>query len=107
MIAKFFRQIQAILLPLKIIFLLVLAVLISLFIIYTPPTLENIITVSVILFFLLETLLSFFLSTHSSLLISLGVSFVLFLRAVNLLTFVNIILLALFLFFLSIYLQKR
>lgn len=73
----------------------------------TAPTVVTILLVSLLLFSFLLTLLSVFLQTPTAFLGALAVAFILFLRAVDLLTPLNLGLLALFIVFLVFYLYKH
>jgi len=101
------RRIQRILLPIKMVLLIAFIASLIYCFINTSPTLTTIVFVSIAIFFILAIVLNFRLSAGKSLLAALGVSFVVFLRAVNLLSAVNLALLALFLLLLGLYLQKR
>lgn len=101
------RRIQRFTLPIKIILLVGgLGSLIYL-IINTSPSIESILTVGILLFLVLSTVISFFLAASSSLLVSLVVSFFLFLKAVNLLSPLNAGLFLLFLILLGLYFFKK
>ncbi|MBI3559465.1 hypothetical protein HY085_03650 [Candidatus Gottesmanbacteria bacterium] len=100
MFSIFLRRIQRFIWPLKIFGLAgSLAILIYL-IIKTPPELINILTFSLVLFIFLSLL-------FNSLLISLAISFLLFLKAVSLFSLLNILLFMIFLILLGLYLQKK
>lgn len=73
----------------------------------TSPTVATILTVGILVFCFLMTLLSVFFQTKTAFLISLSASFVLFLKAVDLLTIVNLGLLGLLVIFLVFYLYKQ
>ncbi len=73
----------------------------------TSPTVPTITMFALTLEILFLTLLSVFLATRSAFLLSLGVVFLVFLKAVDLLSLVNVGLFGLFLVLLGVYLYKR
>lgn len=72
-----------------------------------PPAVVPILTVCVLIFVFLLTAGSVFLKTKTAFLVSFSVSFVLFLKAVDLLTPLNLGLFGLLIVFLIIYLYKQ
>ena len=101
------RRIQRILLPIKILVVLGCVLGGVWLVINTAPSIGLILLFCFLLFAFLSLLLSFRFSANLSLLTALAISFVLFLRAVDLLTLFNLILLALFLLLLGLYLRKK
>lgn len=73
---------------------------------YTPPTLTSILVAAILLWLATLTLLSFFVSSKLALIVAFGVSFVMFLKAVDLLTIINVVLLVAFLVLLIFYFRK-
>lgn len=103
----FLRRIQRFLLPIKIVSLIILISCLIFLIINVPPGIGAITLFAVLLFLLLAIILSFFQGSKVSLFISLAISFLLFLRVVDLFTIINFVLLALFLVLLGLYLRKK
>ncbi len=107
MFSIFLRRIQRFLLPIKIILLLGFStILIYMFVNISPGT-ESITFAALIIFMVLAIVFNFFFGTQKSLLVSLAVTFLLFLRAVSLFNLTNLVLFALFLLLLGLYLRKR
>ena len=107
MLNKFLRRIQRYILPIKIVTLLFSFTCLSYLIFQIPPTVLSITAFGLLLFLFLSLLLSFFLSMGKALLISLAISFILFLRAVDLLTTINLVLFVIFLGLLILYFRPR
>ena len=103
----FLRRIQRFALPVKIISLIILTASLIFLIVNVPPGVGSITLAALLLFPLLVIILSFFRTTRFSLLAALTVSFFLFLRAVDLLSPVNIILFVIFLLLLGLYMRKK
>ncbi len=76
-------------------------------VIYTSPELGNVLLFSLLLFLVLSIVISFFFNTLLALLVAISASFFLFLRAVGLLSFINVALFVVFLILLALYLRKR
>lgn len=107
MFSIFLRRIQKFLLPIKVAVLVGLSGSLVYVFAAVPPGIGSIAFVSLSIFFLLAIILNFFRNTQQSLLISLAVSFLMFLRAVNLLSVINLGLFAAFLVLLGLYLYKK
>jgi hypothetical protein len=107
MFSIFFRRIQRFLLPIKIILLLIALPNLVYIVINFPPSLSGIIIFALIFFITLATILSFFLSTNRYLLTALTITFLLFLRAVDLFSTLNLLLFCVFIVLLAFYLRKR
>lgn len=73
---------------------------------YTPPLLPNVLGAVVLVFLILVIVLAFFINARLAFLASIAGSFLIFLRAVDLLTIVNVILLLAFLILLWFYFKK-
>ena len=76
-------------------------------VIYTSPELGNVLLFSLLLFLVLSIVISFFFNTLLALLVAISASFFLFLRAVGLLSPINVALFVVFLILLALYLRKR
>lgn len=107
MFSIFFRRIQRFLLPIKIILLLITFPNLVYIVINFPPSLTGIIVFTLVFFIDLATVLSFFLTTNRYLLTSLVITFLLFLRAVDLFSILNLLLFCVFIILLAFYLRKR
>ena len=101
------RRIQRFLFPLKIVLLFITVPSLGYLVINFPPSISSIIIFSLIFLVALATILSFFLTTSRYLLASLTITFLLFLRAVNLFSPLNLVLFTIFIILLSLYLTKR
>ena len=78
------------------------------FIIYNfPPEVITILVVTILGFIFLATALSFLKNTNFAILVSLALSFLFFLKAVALLSAINLVLFAIFIVLLGLYLYKR
>lgn len=73
---------------------------------YSPPSLINILVATLLLWIFAFVLSSFFLRPGLAILGSTGIAFIIFLRVVDLLTIVNVLLLVVFLVLLGIYFRK-
>lgn len=100
------RRIQTVIVPIKIVILLTGSAALVNLIINTAPALGNVLLFSLTLFIVLSLFLSFFLTANRSLLAALTISFLLFLKAVNLLSPLNLGLFLVFLVLLGLYLRK-
>src|SRR5574340_539818 len=107
MIDFFLRRIQRFILPLKIVLLAGSLGALGYLVFRVPPDLGKVVLFSLLLFLFLSLIMSFFWPTNRSLLVSLAISFFLFLRAVGLLSPLNIGLLVIFLLLLGLYLRKK
>jgi len=101
------RRIQKVIIPLKIFVLIVGLAILACLVIYTAPTLGNVVMSALTIFVVLSLLLSFFLNANRSLLAALTASFLLFLKAVDLLSPLNLGLFVVFLVLLGLYLWKK
>jgi len=100
------RRLSRYILPLKIIGLIVGLASLVYFVLRVSPEIGTIVFFSVVLFVTISIILSFFLSANRSLLFASVVSFLLFLKAVNLLSPLNLGLFIVFLVLLGLYLRK-
>ncbi|MCL4390531.1 MAG: hypothetical protein M1484_05080 [Patescibacteria group bacterium] len=101
------RRLQKYVLSAKVIVLVACLASLGYLIFQTPPELGNIVFLGLLLFIALLLFLSLFLDVDKSLLLSLAVSFLLFLKAVSLLTLFNLALFVVFLVLLALYLAKK
>lgn len=109
------RRLTKFILPAKVVLLIGSVVTLGYLVIKTPPELGNIVIFSLVLFIFLSILFSFLLTAFAprsfsevgSLLTALCVSFLLFLKAVGLLSPLNIGLFIVFLILLGLYLRKE
>lgn len=107
MLGYFLRRIQRFILPLKVLFLVgSLAGLVYL-VWKVPPDLGNVLIFSLLLFLLAALILSFFFSVNVSLLSALALAFLVFLKAVSLLSPLNLGLFFVFLVLIGLYLHKK
>ncbi len=107
MLGYFLRRVQRFILPFKIVAIFGGAGTLAYLVLKTPPELVNILVFSLVLFVTLSCILSFLLTASRSLLTALTVAFVVFLKAVDLLSPLNLGLLIVFLVLLSLYLWKK
>jgi len=107
MLNKFLRRIQRYILAIKIVALVFSLVYFAYLVVMTPPTILTITVFGLLLFLVLSITSSFFLSMGKALLLSLVISFILFLRAVDLLTPINLILFTIFLGLLILYFRPK
>lgn len=107
MFSIFLRRIQRILLPIKILIILGALLLMGYLVINFSPSIGLIAFFSFLLFTFFSIIFNFFLSANRSLLTALAVAFILFLRAVSLLSVINLALLALFLLLLGLYCARN
>lgn len=101
------RRIQTVIIPIKIVMLSLGSATLAYLVINTAPGLGNVLLFSLVLFVFLSVLLSFFIAASHSLLVGITVSFLLFLKAVGLLSPLNLGLFAIFLVLLGLYLRKK
>lgn len=101
------RRIQSVIVPIKIVGLVGGMATLVYLVINTVPSLGNILSFSLLLFVVLSFLLSFFTATSYSLLAGITIGFLLFLKAVGLLSPLNLGLFAVFLVLLGLYLRKK
>lgn len=101
------RRFARFLLPTKLLTITVALASLGYIIWQIPPGIGSILLAALLLFIVASILLNFFLSSHLSLLVSIALSFVLFLKAVNLFTPINLGLFAAFLLLLGMYLWKK
>lgn len=73
---------------------------------YTPPQLSFLLLAVLLAWIFLLMLLSFVINIRSALILSIGASFLVFLKAVDLLTPINLVLLSIFLILLSFYFRN-
>lgn len=107
MLSKFLRRIQRYIPLIKIAALVAAMASLVYLIFQTAPTLVGLVIFGLLVFLTLAIILSFFLATGRAFLIAVAVAFVLFLKTVDLLSPVNLVLLAVFLLLLGLYLYKR
>ena len=107
MLNKFSRRIQKFVPLLKFLGLLVSAAGLVYLVVTVPPSVVTITIFGVLLLFALLFGLSFFWRPNMALLAAVIISFLVFLRMVDLLTIVNLALFGLFLVLLAVYLAKR
>ncbi len=107
MLSKFLRRIQRYIPVIKIVVLLAAVFSLGYLIFQTAPSLGGLVVFGLLVFLILAIILSFFLSTGRAFLTAIAVAFVLFLKSVDLLSPVNLVLLAVFLLLLGLYLYKR
>lgn len=100
MFSIFLRRIQRFLLPVKILLLALFGSSLVYLIINVSPEVGSITLASLLIFFILAIILN-------SLIIPLSISFLIFLKAVDLLSPLNLILFAVFLVLLGLYLRKK
>ena len=103
----FWRRLQRFVKAIKAIALVLSAAVLGYLVVNTPPTILTVTVFAVTLEILLLTLLSIVMATRSAFILSLAVTFLLFLRAENLLSPLNIGLFGVFLLLLGAYLYKR
>lgn len=100
------RRLQRYYFWLKLLLVLVSGTAVGVSVYYTEPDLLKVLGVTILIWIFLLSLLSLFINSRTALLLSIGVSFLLFLRAVDLLTPVNLVLLLAFLALLGIYFRN-
>lgn len=107
MFSILFRRLQKVLRPLKLLVLISTLAAIAYMILNVSPTVVTILAITLLIFVFLMTLLGVFTKTKTAFLVATLVSFLLFLKAVDLLTPLNLGLFALFVVFLAFYLYKQ
>lgn len=107
MLNFFLRWGQKFILPFKVILLLGSLGILTYMVVNQTPGLLNVVLASILLFIILSVILSFKFSANTALILGLAVSFFLFLKAVGLLSPLNLGLFAVFLVLLGLYLRKR
>jgi hypothetical protein len=107
MFSILFRRLQKFLRPLKFLVLVGSLAGIVYMILNVSPTVVTILGVTLLIFVFLMTFFSVFSKTKTAFLVALLASFLLFLKAVDLLTPLNLGLFALFVVFLAFYLYKQ
>ena len=100
------RRIQRFILPIKIAALVLGLTLQAYLIFQVPPGVGTIVVFSIILFVVSSLVFSFFLTPGPALLTATAISFFLFLKAVSLLSPLNIGLFVVFIILLGLYLRK-
>lgn len=101
------RRIQRVIIPIKVTGLVAGMATMIYLVVKTAPGLGNILFFSLLLFMTISFLLSFFISTSRSLLAGITIGFLLFLKAVGLLSPLNLGLFLVFLILLGLYLWKK
>lgn len=107
MFSILFRRLQKYLSGVKVLVLIASLGGVGFLVFNTQPTVATILVVGILIFCFLMTLFSVFVRTKTAFLVSLSASFILFLKAVDLLTILNLGLLALLIVFLVFYLYKQ
>ena len=107
MFSILFRRLQRFLPVIKLVVIVTCFLSLGWLVINSVPTIGTILFFSLVLFVFLLTLLSVFMKTRTCLLVSLSVAFLIFLKAVELLNWLNLGLFTVFLVFLGIYLYKQ
>lgn len=101
-----YRRLQRYFFWIKTLSLVLIVVAVGYVIMYIPPLLTSVLVVTILIFLAVLIILSYVISSKYALLIALGAGFLLFLRVVDLLTIINLVLLAGFLGLLGFYFKK-
>lgn len=107
MITILLRRLQRYFLLIKLLVFVPSVVGIVYLVINTAPELANLLIVTFLLGLSFLILLSFFINSRTSLLLSIGVTFLLFLKAVDLISPINLTLFAVFIVLLAFYFKQN